>query len=148
MSNRAVVYRTAPQMEHKAAQELERAGYEYDLPTETIERHTPGRKPTVRSVPLLRQYISANGKPHDAKYVKKSIGTVDRVEIIRLKTTMDRIQERALVASNPYAIGQSVCLGEVPGVVASTVGEQCVVAVIMLGKQHLRPVHYSRLRPG
>ena len=148
MSNRAVVYRTAPQMEHRAAEELERAGYEYDLPTETIERHTPGRKPTVRSVPLLRQYISANGKPHDAKYVKKSIGTVDRVEIIRLKTTMDRIKERKNRASNPFEVGQPVCVGDVPGVVADKIGEDCMVAVEMLGKQHLRPVHYSRLRPG
>jgi hypothetical protein len=148
MSNRAVVYRTAPQKEFKAAEELTRAGYSPELPTETIERHTPGRKPTVRTVPIMRQYISANGKPHDAKYVKKAIGTVDPVEIIRLKTTMDRIQERALLATNPYQIGQPVSLGEVPGVVASTVGEQCFVAVTMLGKQHLRPVHYSRLRPG
>ncbi len=148
MSNRAVVYRTAPQMEFRAAEELTRAGYSPELPTETIERHTPGRKPNVRTVPLMRQYISANGKPHDAKYVKKSIGTVDRVEIIRLKATMDRIQEKALLASNPYQISQPVWLGEVPGVVASTVGEQCFVAVTMLGKQHLRPVHYSRLRPG
>jgi hypothetical protein len=135
-------------MEFKAEQELSRAGYGPELPTEQIERRTPGRKPVVREVPIMRGYITAYGKPHDAKYVKRAIGTVDPVEIIRLKTTMDRIQERARLASNPYQIGQPVSLGEVPGVVASTVGEQCFVAVTMLGKQHLRPVHYSRLRPG
>jgi hypothetical protein len=96
----------------------------------------------------MRGYITANGKPHDAKYVKKAIGTVDPVEIIRLKTTMDRIQEKKLRASNPFAVGQPVCVGDVPGVVAEKMGEDCVVAVTMLGKQHLRPVHYSRIRPG
>lgn len=143
-----IVYGTAPQTEFKADEELSRAGYSTELPTEQIERRTPGRKPVVRNVPLMRGYITSNGKPHDAKYVKRAIGKVDPVEIIRLKTTMDRIQERALLASNPYQISQPVWLGDVPGVVASTVGEQCFVAVTMLGKQHLRPVHYSRLRPG
>ena len=148
MSNRAVVYRTAPQMEFKAAEELSRAGYRMELPTETIERHTPGRKPTVRNVPIMRQYISATGKPYDAKYVGKAIGPIEFSDVRRVQTVVDQYNQRPANIDNPYTVGQPVMIGDVPGVVATRDGEDCVVAVTLLGKQHLRPLHYSRLRPG
>jgi hypothetical protein len=51
-------------------------------------------------------------------------------------------------AQNPFAVGQPVSIGEVAGTVAATDGEMCSVAVSMLGKLHLKIMHYSRLRPG
>ncbi len=58
-------------------------------------------------------------------------------------------------AENPFSVGQPVTIGEVapgvtpvPGTIAATDGEMCSVAVSMLGKLHLKIMHYSRLRPG
>jgi hypothetical protein len=135
-------------MEFKAEQELLRAGYASELPTEQIERRTPGRKPVVRHVPLMRQYITATGKPHNAKYVKRPIGLVEISDVRRIQIVADKYSQRPAKIENPYNIGQPVLIGDVPGVVATTSGEDCVVAVTMLGKQHLRPLHYSRIRPG
>lgn len=146
MTDEAMLYRTAPQMEFRAADELDRSGYILELPVETITRHAAGRKPTVRHVPIMRQYISATGKPYNAKYVGKAIGRVKFSDVRRIQSAVEQSSSKR--PHNPFSLGQAVIVGEVPGVVASTQGEDCTVAVTMFDKQHLRVLHYSRLRPG
>lgn len=148
MSNTLNAYRVPPQMNGRAAQELHRAGIGYINPVQEITRHVAGRKPTVRHVPLLSGYMSAEGKPRDSKYIGRMVGPVDRVEIIRLQKNADRVQRRANAVLLPFKLGDAVLLGEVPAVVAGITGEDCTVAWDMLGKTHAKTIHYTQLRPG
>lgn len=151
MSTPLIAYRVAPQMEFKAARELDQHGIRYELPTEQITtRRTGSRKPVVRTSPLMRGYLPAVSKPYNAKHIKSAVGIVQEVEIIRLKATMDRIQKRQQGnrTRNPYRIGQHVRVGEVPAVIATTNGSEVTIAFEMGGKQHVQTMHYDRIRPG
>lgn len=137
---RAVVYKTASNYEKKGIQELEQHGVSafthYDVSGDRAKVTAPG-------------YIFANRAVKAAflKHVRsKPVGFARLSDIANLHVgKTPKAPQREV---NPFSIGQSVLVGEIPGVVASTDGVQCVVAVTMLGKQHLRPLHYSRLRPG
>lgn len=148
MTDQLTVYHIPkPQTEFKAAQEMDRGGFSYVLPSEKIERRTAGRKPTVRNVPLMRSYLPANGKPRDAKYVGRAIGTVDRVEIIKLQANADRLQRRS-VEIIPFKPGQTAFKGDIPVRVASITGRFCRIEWDMLGKRQTQSIHYTKLRPG
>ena len=144
MSNRALVYRTAPNAEHKAAQELREAGIRAYVPRDRGGKRNPftGKRPATAP-----GYVSASSALSSAyaKHVRAPLGSVDKAELQRLY--IERPQRRAMVRV-PYTIGQEVMHGEVPGVVAAIEDEVCIVATVMFHKQHLQPVHYSRLRPG
>lgn len=143
-------YRVAPQMEFKAAEEASSAGFAYDVPTEVIElRRTGSRKPCARTVPVMRGYLPTEGKPYNAKYIRKAVGPVRHADIIRMRTTMDRIQRRIDgMAGQPYRLGQAVFAGDIPATVAGSDGDMVTVAFEMIGKQHVKTLHYSQLRPG
>lgn len=81
MSNTITVYRVPPLQEFKAAKELRQAGFRAYLPVETIK----GRRH-----PVARGYVSATGKPYDAKHVRQAIGDVPRAQLIRLYPSRDR----------------------------------------------------------
>ncbi len=147
MNDVLTAFHIAPQREFKAARECERAGIGYELPTETVTTRRAGsRKPVDRTVPAIRGYLPAEGKPHDARYIGRAVGPVLRRDMIRVATHLDRVQGRR--CDNPFSVGQSVYRGEVPGTVVDRNGETCWFAWTMLGKQHVRPVHYKQLRPG
>lgn len=142
-------YRVAPQMEFKAADELRQHGIRHELLTEQITtRRTGSRKPVVRTAPIMRGYMPAESKPNNSKHLRRAVGQVPEVQIIRLKTTMDREQRRKDGQVVPFKVGQSVYRGDVPGTVADVNGEMCMFAWSMLGKHHVKPVHYEQLRPG
>jgi len=135
----AIVYKTASNYEKKGIQELEQHGVSafthYDVSGDRAKVTAPG-------------YIFANRAVQAAflKHVRsKPLGFAKLSDIANLHIGKPKPAPRDV---NPFSIGQAVLIGEVPAVVASTDGVQCVVAVTMLGKQHLRPLHYSRLRPG
>jgi hypothetical protein len=98
--------------------------------------------------PLYGPYVIATGKPAEAIYVRKAIGPIEPGDARRMLLT-GRVRKRPTpTIANPYSIGQAVLIGEIPCTVAATDGPLCVIAWTMVGKQHLKPVHYSRLRPG
>lgn len=136
MSNRLTAYRVPPQMEFKAAKELREHGHRAYVPRDLADKRRP---------PIARGYVFSGGKHAFARHVRTPVGTVTTAELGRLYAVR-KPQKRT--SANPFTIGQSVMVGDVPGVVATTTGDVCVVAVVMLGKQHLRPLHYDRLRPG
>ena len=147
MTDILIAFHIPPQREFKAAGELDRAGIGYELLTETITtRRTGSRKPVDRTVPAIRGYLPAEGKPLDSKYIGRAVGPVSRRDMIRVATNLDRVQGRR--CDNPFTVGQSVYRGEVPGVVVDRDGQMCMFACTMFGKQHVRPIHYTQLRPG
>jgi hypothetical protein len=150
MTSTFIAYRVAPQMEFKAAEEVQRSGIPYRLLTETVTtRRTGNRKPTERTVPIMRCYLPAAGKPRDAKYIKSAVGPVPEAQLIRMSITMDRIQRRKAGQVVPYRVGQAGSIGDVPAVVADINGEEITVVWEMIGgKQHTQTMHYSRFRPG
>lgn len=147
MNDTLIAFHIPPQREFKAAGELDRAGIGYELLTETITtRRTGSRKPVERTVPAMRSYLPAEGKPVNSRYIGRPVGRVSRKDLIRVANNLDRFQGRR--SDNPFTIGQAVYRGEVPGTIAGTDGQMCMFAWTMLGKQHVRPVHYEQLRPG
>jgi hypothetical protein len=129
-------YKVPPLCEWKAAQELREAG---------VRAYVPRDPGTKRKAPVARGYVFSAHKPAFAKHVRGRVGTVTTSELARLYL---KRQRRAVEERNPYAVGQPVYIGEVPGIVSHRDGVKCSVAVTMLGKQHVRVLHYSRLRPG
>jgi hypothetical protein len=128
-------YRVPPLCEWKAAQELRESG---------VRAYVPRDPAASRKAPVARGYVFSAAKPAFAKHVRSRVGCVTKAELARLYLK----PKKATAPNNPYAIGQHVMIGEVPGVVMNRDGAECSVAVTMLGKQHVRVLHYSRLRPG
>ena len=87
------VYTTPPQMERKGAQEARQAGHRAYVPSEP-KTYTRGSKSHTRRVPSVRGYLFSEGKPHEAKYIKASIGTVTRQEITRLYVRSSKTQRQ------------------------------------------------------
>lgn len=134
---KATVYKTAPNAEHRAARELESHGINAVVPFDDS-----GKRKRVTAP----GYVFA-GRPLRAafvKHVRHEVGTAPVDALARLYV----FKPRKPASRNPYKIGQHVTVGEVPGVIAAIEGDICTVVVTMLGKQHLRPLHYARLRPG
>lgn len=139
MSTHLIAYRTAPQMERKAAAELRQAGIKACIP---LDLSAGRRAPTARGYVFARAVYSNAF----AKHVKgRPIGVVAKDELARLYLARTRRQSEVSV---PFAVGQSVLKGEVPGVVVSISGRICRVETTMLGKTHTVSIHYSQLRPG
>lgn len=138
-----IVYRTAPNAEHRAAAELRDAGIKALVPRDRNGKRNPftKAKPTIAPGYVFAAKAYRNAF---AKHVKGALGAVTRAEIGRLYVK----RKFAAGPSNPYAIGQAVLLGEVPATIASTNRAMCTIALTMLGKPHLQTLHYSRLRPG
>lgn|GEM_PF-5244703 len=147
MTDILTAFHVPPQREFKAAKELDRAGIGYELLTETVTtRRTGSRKPVERTVPAMRSYLPAERKPINSRYIGRPVGLVSRKDLIRVASNLDRFQGRR--SDNPFTIGQAVYRGEVPGTVVDRDGEMCMFACTMFGKQHVRPIHYTQLRPG
>lgn len=106
MSNTLTLFHVPPQREFKAEGELAKAKIHCVLPRETITRQAKGRKPVTRTVPILRSYIAAPRKPHDAKHIGRPIGPVSEAALIRCQTDMDRRQRESQPA--PLAIDDVV----------------------------------------
>jgi len=140
-----IVHRVAPNQEHKAAQELREHGIRAYVPRDRGSKRSPftgKHKAMAPGYVIARAAISLAY----AKHVRGApLGMVRHDELARLYAGRPKSKPAARC---PYAIGQAVTIGDIPGTVAAVQGETCIVAVVMLGKQHLRPLHYSRIRPG
>lgn len=101
---RLIAYTTPPQMEHKAQQEARQAGHRAYVPTEP-KQYQRGSKSHTRRVPSVRGYLFSEGKPHEAKYIKGSIGTVTRQEITRLYVRTSKTQRR-----HKFSIGDQITI--------------------------------------
>jgi hypothetical protein len=145
MSNRALVYRCPPNSEHKAAQEFREAGIRAYVPRDRGGRRSPFTGCLPAPAPSYVFPEKALSTAY-AKHVRGApLGWVDKRDLRRLYLDKPKTKASAFC---PYTIGQAVNIGDIPGTVAAVQGETCIVAVTMLGKQHLRPLHYSRIRPG
>lgn len=145
MSNRAVVYRTAPQMEHKAAQELREAGARaYVARDRSTKRNPFTGKPRATAPGYV--FSDRACTIAFAKHVKSPVGTALKNEIANLYIA--RPVRRVETERNPYSAGQAVLRGEIPAKVVSTSGRFCLIETTMLGKTHTQSIHYTQIRPG
>ena len=140
----AIVYRTPPQSEHKAAQELREAGIRAYVPRDRGSRRSPF---TGKHLSPCPGYVFAKGALASAyaKHVRAPLGVVSKAELHRLY--IGRPQRRA-AESIPFSIGQSVRVGELAGTITDIRGRMCVVLVSLFGRTHSQALHYSRIRPG
>lgn len=145
MSNRAVVYRTAPQMEHKAAQELREAGARAYVARDRSTKRNPFTGKPRATAP---GYVFSDRACHIAfaKHVKSKVGIASKNELANLY--ISRPVQRGAEVANPYQPGQTVYRGEIPAKVASTSGRFCRIEWDMLGKRQTQSIHYTQLRPG
>lgn len=145
-------YTIARQREFKALVELRARGIKAHVPTRLIRRRTRFRDKAVR-VPSAPGYLLTTPACNAERVtLERTHCTMNRIGASRIEDALrlyERSRMNAKASANPFTIGQHVTVGEVPGVVASTDGDSCVVAVTLIGKQHLlKPLHYDRLRPG
>lgn len=144
MSNRAVVYRTAPNLEHKAAAELREAGARAYVARDRSTKRNPftGKPRATAPGYVFSDRVCAI---MFAKHVKPSIGSASKAELANLY--IGRPQRR-VEESNPYRAGQTALKGEIPVTIASTSGRFCRIEWDMLGKRQSQSIHYTQLRPG
>ena len=144
-NNRAVVYRTAPQMEHTAAQELREAGARAYVGRDRSAKRNPFTNKPRATAP---GYVFSDRACHIAfaKHVKTPVGVASKTELANLY--IGRPIQRRAEEANPYSAGQTVLRGEIPAKVVSTSGRFCLIATDMLGKTHMQSIHYTQLRPG
>ena len=145
MSNRALVYRTPPNAEHKAAQELREAGIRAYVPRDRGGKKSPftGKRPAPAP-----GYVFAREALYSAfaKHVRgKPLGIVTTAELGRLYLVRP---QRRVAEAIPFSIGQSVRVGELAGTITEIRGRMCIVLVSLFGKTHSQALHYSRIRPG
>jgi hypothetical protein len=145
MSNRAVVYKTAPQMEHKAAQELREAGARAYVGRDRGSRRSPFTGKLKTPAPGY-VFSDRSCSIAFAKHVGQKLGVVRKDELARLYIA--KPQRRAETEANPYKPGQAAFKGEIPVTVASTSGRFCRIEWDMLGKRQTQSIHYTQLRPG
>ena len=146
MSNRAVVvYRTAPNLEHKAAAELREAGARAYVARDRSTRRNPFTRQPRATAP---GYVFSDRACTIAfaKHVKSSIGSASKAEMANLY--IGRPQRRADTDQNPYRAGQPAFRGETAVTVTSTSGRFCCIEYDMCGKRHSQSIHYTQLRPG
>lgn len=144
MNNRAVVYRTAPNLEHKAAQELREAGARAYVARDRSTKRNPFTGKPRATAP---GYVFSDRVCHImfAKHVKPSIGSARKAELANLY--IGRPQRRVEEA-NPYHAGQPAYRGEIAVTVTGTSGRFCLIEWNMLGKRQSQSIHYTQLRPG
>lgn len=145
MSNRAVVYRTAPNLEHKAAQELREAGARAYVARDRSTKRNPFTGKARATAPgyVFSDRVCAI---MFAKHVKSKVGIASKTELANLYIA--RPQRRADTDLNPYTAGQPAYRGEIAVTVASTSGRFCRIEWDMLGKRQTQSIHYTQLRPG
>lgn len=144
MSNRAVVYRTAPNLEHKAAQELREAGARAYVARDRSTKRNPFTGKARATAPgyVFSDRVCAI---MFAKHVKSKVGVASKAELANLYIA--RPQRRAEEV-NPFSAGQPAYRGEIAVTVASTSGRFCRIEWDMLGKRQSQSIHYTQLRPG
>ena len=146
MSNRAVVvYRTAPNFEHKAAAELREAGARAYVARDRSTRRNPFTGKPRATAPCY-VFSDRTCSIAFAKHVKSLLGTASKAELANLY--ISRPQRRAETDQNPYRAGQPAFRGETAVMVTSTSGRFCCVEYDMCGKRHSQSIHYTQLRPG
>lgn len=135
--SQAVVYKTRPNHEHKAAKEIEQRGINAVVPWDDS-----GKRKRVTAP----GYVFAGRELRAAflKHVQHRVGFV-RVDTLANLYVMKPKPSRE---ENPYSVGQQVLYGEVPAKVIDVRGRACIVAWVMCGKQHSQSIHYTQLRPG
>ena len=146
MSNRAVVvYRTAPNLEHKAAAELREAGARAYVARDRSTKRNPFTRQRRATAP---GYVFSDRACTIAfaKHVKSSIGSASKAELANLY--IRRPQRRADTDQNPFRAGQPAFRGETAVMVTSTSGRFCCIEWDMCGKRHSQSIHYTQLRPG
>lgn len=144
----AIVYRTAPMAEHKAADELRRAGIRAYVPRDRGSRRNPFTGKHTAPAP---GYVFAGAALSSAyaKHCKAPIGNVPKIELHRLYLRRPRQQATAC----PYRPGDTVSvikgrMAEITSTVIEVRGRLCIIATKMLGKEHRQSIHYTQLRPG
>ena len=145
MSNRAFVYLTSRDSEHKAATELRQAGARaYVPPDRSKKRGVFTRKPRVTAPGYV--FCDRVCSIAFAKHVKSSIGSASKADLANLY--ISRPQRLAETDINPYRAGQPAFRGEIAVTVAGTSGRFCRIEWDMCGKRQSQAIHYTQLRPG
>ncbi len=144
MSNRAVVYRTAPNLEHKAAQELREAGARAYVARDRSTKRNPFTGKARATAPgyVFSDRVCAI---MFAKHVKSKVGIALKSELSNLYLARPRRQSEEVV---PFAPGDSALRGEIPVKVVAISGRFCRIEWDMLGKRQTQSIHYTQLRPG
>lgn len=141
----AIVYRTAPMMEHKAAAELRQHGIRAYVPRDRGSRRSPFTGKHAGPAP---GYVFARAAYSNAfaKHCKgKPLGTVSKAEMSRLYL---QAPKRRVDEACPYVVGQQVRVGELSATVMQIRGRICVVVVSLFGKTHSQAIPYAQLKPG
>ena len=140
----AVVYRTAPQMEHKAAQELREAGARAYVARDRATKRNPFTgKPRATAPGYV--FSDRSCQIAFAKHVKSKVGIASKSELARLYLGRPQPAPRA---ENPFKVGDAAFRGELAVKVISTSGRACLIAFDLCGKTHTQSIHYTQLRPG
>lgn len=140
-----IAYRTPPNAEHKAAQELREHGIRAYVPRDRGAKRSPITGKPKAPAPGYVFARSAMASAY-AKHVRGApLGRVSQAELGRLY--LSRPQRRAADVI-PFTIGQQVHIGELSGTITDIRGRMCVVLVSLFGKTHSQAIHYSRIRPG
>ncbi len=151
MSERLNLYIVPPQQEFRAANELQEKGIGFELLTETVTYQRSGsRKPVERTVPLIRGYLPAEGKPHDAKHLRRSIGTVSRSDLIRCVSNRDRgrVPARAQFQTGDHVKINVGRYADVTGRLVQNRAKVWVVDVGMPATVTVHSKHMIRIDPG
>ena len=151
MSDRLEIFIVPPQQEFRAEAELRESRIYHEFPTETVTHKRAGsRKPVQRTVPLIRGYISAEGKPRESKYLRRSIGSVERGALIRCVTNADRGH---IPAREQFQTGDRVKInvGKWADVIGTLVQNRAKVWIVDVGMPATVTVHSKhmiRIDPG
>lgn len=145
MINHTIVYRTAPQSEHKAAQELREAGARAYVGRDRTSKRNPFTGKLKAPAP---GYVMSDRvcQIAFAKHVKGKLGTVRKEELARLYIAKPK--RRADTEINPYKVGDAVLKGEVACTVVGIIGRFCRIEWDMLGKTQTQSIAYNQLKPG
>lgn len=152
-------FRTVPQAEFKARDELQNAGFSAFIPTECRYRRVGAHRTrrTKVQVPMCPGYVFGSGKPSEARHVRNRIGALRKTDTVDDFKHLQSISgkeidneprpvtwqpgEPAVIGSGPFE-GSSVTVLEVRGKVAIVKGfvmnaerEQISIHVMQLLKK-------------
>ena len=127
-------FRTPPQAEFKAEQELSETGFNAYVPSEYYWQRGPNRSRRFKAPrPAALGYVSSNCKPHDARHVRRRVGSVKDQELTGLKAADAREidtepkaiewkpKDKARIISGPLE-GADVVVNEIRGNIALVEG--------------------------
>lgn len=130
------LYKTAPQKERKARDEIRRARIKALLPME--------ERTNRRMHPVAPGYIFADAKPTDSRYVRECLGQIDRGAIAPLYTRRRAAKPQP---ERPFKKGDrvtaSLSTGNKSGVIEQTRGR--VVIVLFDGAVHTVSISTTRV---